>query len=135
MDIYEQLERDEGRKRFPYKDTEGILTIGVGHNLEAKGLTDPQIDQILHDDVAQVDGELHVLPWMLGLSDIRKGVLRNMGFQLGVSGLLQFHEALGHMERAEWEAAAAAMLQSKWAKQAPARANRLALQLRSGEWQ
>jgi len=135
MDIYAQLERDEGRKRFPYTDTVGKLTIGVGHNLTDKGLPDPIIDALLKSDVAEVDGGLHVLPWILGLNDARRGVLQNMSFNLGVHGLLAFHDTLGQMERGAWDAAAAAMIESKWANQVGDRARRLAEQLRSGEWQ
>lgn len=34
-----RLELDEGKKLYPYKDTVGIWTIGIGHNLEAKGIS------------------------------------------------------------------------------------------------
>ena len=135
MDIFEQLRRDEGTRQFPYLDALGKVTIGVGHNLDDKGLTPNQIDQILKDDVAEIDLALQSIPWFSGLDDVRKGVLRNMAFNLGVHGLLGFHDTLGHMERGEWDKAAAAMLQSRWAGQVGARATRLALQLTSGEWQ
>ena len=135
MTIYEQLERDEGRKRFPYVDSVGKVTIGVGHNLTDKGLPDSIIDLLLKSDVADVDSGLVVLPWILGLSEARRGVLRNMAFNLGTHGVLGFRDTLGFMERGTWDAAATAMLDSQWAKQVGARAQRLATQLRTGEWQ
>ena len=39
MDIYEQLIRDEGLRLFPYTDTVGKLTIGVGRNLTDAGIS------------------------------------------------------------------------------------------------
>ena len=30
------IERNEGRRRRAYRDTEGVLTVGVGHNLEVE---------------------------------------------------------------------------------------------------
>lgn len=134
MDIYEQLERDESRKRFPYKDSVGKLTIGIGHNLDDKGLPDPIIDALLRSDVAEVDSGLVVLPWIIGLNDARRGVLRNMAFNLGVHGLLGFHNALNALEHENWEAAAAELISSKWANQVGDRARRLAQQLHTGEW-
>jgi lysozyme len=66
---------------------------------------------------------------------MRKGVLLNMSFQLGVEGLLKFERALGLIEVGPYDLAAHAMLQSKWAKQTPARAMRMAEQMRGGQWQ
>jgi lysozyme len=33
-----ELNRDEGRRAKPYKDSEGIWTVGIGWNLQARGL-------------------------------------------------------------------------------------------------
>ena len=33
-----ELRRDEGVRYSPYKDSKGILTVGVGHNIEASAL-------------------------------------------------------------------------------------------------
>lgn len=37
--LQEQLIRDEGVRKFPYKDTVGKTTIGVGRNLDDVGLS------------------------------------------------------------------------------------------------
>jgi len=60
MGLRYDLIRQEGWIKFPYKDSKGIWTIGVGHNMEedpimmkdfAKlqehGLTDKQISELL----------------------------------------------------------------------------------------
>jgi lysozyme len=33
-----ELSRDEGRQHSPYRDTEGHMTIGIGHNLDVAPL-------------------------------------------------------------------------------------------------
>jgi lysozyme len=58
-----------------------------------------------------------------------------MSFQLGVDGLLGFKNTLKMIEQRNYEAAAAGMLNSLWAKQTPERANRMAEQMRTGIWQ
>jgi lysozyme len=57
-----------------------------------------------------------------------------MTFQLGVSGVMAFKRLLAALERGDWPAAAAEMLDSKWAKEdSPARARRMAAAMASGE--
>jgi lysozyme len=58
-----------------------------------------------------------------------------MAFQMGTEGLLGFERTLSLIRDGKYENAAAAMLQSKWAQQTPARAKRMADQMRSGLWQ
>ncbi|MFV0678197.1 hypothetical protein [Variovorax sp. tm] len=58
-----------------------------------------------------------------------------MSFQLGVDGLLGFKHTLALIEEGNYTFAADNMLKSKWADQTPARAKRLANQMRTGVWQ
>ena len=46
------LTRHEGRRPFPYLDTAGKLTIGVGRNLTDRGLSSAEIDLLLANDIA-----------------------------------------------------------------------------------
>ena len=136
MNIYDQLKRDEGSKNFPYTDTVGKLTIGVGRNLTDRGISEDELETLLLNDVKIATGQLAgALPWYAALDEARRGVLLNMAFNMGISGLLGFHRALSFMENGEYDKAADEILASKWAVQVGARASRLATQLRSGEWQ
>ncbi len=54
--LYAELERDEGLRLKPYRDTVGKQTIGVGHNLDAKPISERAASCILEDDVADVHG-------------------------------------------------------------------------------
>jgi lysozyme len=136
MDIIEQLKRDEGVRNFPYTDTVGKLTIGVGHNLTDKGISDNAVNFLLQEDIAEVTNQLQSrLPYFEQLDSIRQSVLINMAFNLGFGGLEKFSAMLQYVAQGDWNDAAIEMLDSLWAKQVGARATRLATQMRTGEWQ
>ena len=112
-------------------------TIGVGHTGHEvrSGLrwSDAEIDRALEGDLAHVIQGLNGrLPWWRGLDDARQDVLAQMGFQLGVPGVLRFRTTLAHVQARRFDAAADAMLKSAWARQTPARARRLAERMRQG---
>lgn len=131
-----ELRRDEGVEYKPYKDTVGIWTVGVGHNLQAKPidkkgwtypLTDAQVDELLSEDLSEVFAGLDKkLPWWRKLSYVRQRVLANMAFNLGIDGLLQFKNTLAYVQSGDYKNAAQGMLASKWATQVKGRATRLA---------
>lgn len=135
MDIYAQLRRDEGVRRFPYRDTVGDITIGVGRNLSSDGLSDGEIEYLLVSDVTYVTETLEKrLPWFAAVDPIRQAAIVNMAFNLGFDGLEGFPEMLQAFAQGNWEEAATQMLASKWSQQVGARAQRLAQQVRTGEW-
>lgn len=139
MNIVEQLRRDEGVERSAYKDSLGYLTIGVGRLIDPRkgaGLRDNEIDFLLQNDIKEKEAELKSrIRFYSTLDDARKGVLLNMAFNLGVDGLLKFKNTLGLIESGKYKEASVEMLNSVWAKQVGDRANRLAKQMLTGEWQ
>lgn len=130
-----QLELHEGRRRKPYKDTVGKITIGVGRNLTDRGLSDDEIDYLLANDIATHVAELRAaLPWFDTLDDVRQRVLADMAINLGVPGLLKFRNTLKAVANGKYEVAADHMLKSQpWATQVGQRARRLAEMMRSGK--
>ena len=128
----------EGCRLKAYRDAVGVWTIGVGHagpEVHA-GLvwSAAQIDARLASDIAAVQARLDAeLPWWRTLNDARQDVLVQLGFQLGVAGLLKFHTTLDAAEHGRFAQAAGAMAASAWARQTPARARRLAERMRTGE--
>jgi len=134
MDIYEQLRRDEGLRLKPYLDSVGKMTIGVGRNLTDKGITQAEADRFLFNDVDEVYAGLEDAGYVGGVNDARYYVLVNMAFNMGINGLLAFKRMLAAYRIRDWETAATEMLDSKWATQVGARSERLALQMRMGEW-
>ena len=130
-----QLERDEGRKNHMYPDSRGVLTIGIGHNLRDRPISDRAVDQIFEDDLLETEKELVAgIPWVTDLTGARYGVVMNMAYNLGVQGLLGFHDMLAALKDSNWERAADAMRDSKWSEQVGPRATRLERQMISGEW-
>lgn len=136
--IVDQLVRDEGVVLHEYKDHLGYSTIGIGRLIDKRkggGITRDEAEYLLANDVKKVMAQVrHELPWSAKLDDARQGVLLNMAFQMGISGLLGFRNTLAMIQRGDYVGAARGMLNSKWAKQTPARCRRLSEQMRTGEW-
>jgi lysozyme len=140
QELERQLKGDEGSKRFAYRDHLGYWTIGVGrlidHRKPGGGLRPDEITYLFRNDVDdRLEQLTRRLTWFQNLDDVRKGVLLNMSFQLGVDGLLGFKNTLELVRKEQYQAAGEAMLDSKWAKQTPERAQRLAKQMAEGVWQ
>lgn len=124
--LTEELTRDEGSKLFPYKDTKGVLTIGVGRNLEANGISKEEAEFLLQNDIRIVEMALdRTLPWWRSMGEVRQRVLANMTFNMGIGTMLKFHNTLAAMEDGDWVRAVAGMKNSLWAQQVGARADRL----------
>lgn len=131
--LFQELEREEGLRLKPYKCTAGKLTIGVGRNLDDVGITEAEARSLLANDVDRVEKGLDAsLPWWRTQTDKRQRALCQMAFQLGLSGLLKFAKMLGAMQAGDYEEAAAQALDSRWARQTPARAARVAEMIRKG---
>ena len=134
--LAEQLKVHEGLRLKPYKDTVGKWTIGIGRNLEDKGITEQEALFMLNNDVDYFHDKIKKeINWFWALDDVRQNVLVNMAFNLGVSGLLTFKNTLRLISFSRYEEAAEEMLNSKWARQVGYRAEELAEQMRTGEFQ
>lgn len=136
MTLREQLIRDEGCKLKVYRDSVGKLTIGVGRNLEDKGISQQEADAMLDNDIRDFTADVLVaLPWSLALDPVRLEALVNIAFNVGSHGLMGFRQMLLAMRGGDWYAAAAHLMDSKAARQNPERYERLAEQFRLGERQ
>ncbi len=129
----------EGRIRSAYQDKLGYWTIGVGHLVDSRrgaGLPEHIVDALLDSDIATTQKQLReALPWTDDLDEVRLAVLLDMGFNLGVQGLLKFVNTLRYIHDGDYQQAAEEMLKSKWATQVgPGRAGRLAKMMATGEW-
>lgn len=136
MNILDQLKRDEGLRLTPYKDSVGKTTIGYGRNLDDVGISTEEANSLLLNDVERTTNDLSKhIPWIAGLDEARQGVLLNMAFNMGLQSLLLFKKTLALVQSGDYDKAADAMLESRWAEQVGARAQRLSVQMRSGEYQ
>lgn len=130
-----QLKRHEGLKLKPYRCTSGKLTIGYGRNLDDRGVSKAEANEMLLSDLCEVDEQLASAGLLDGLNDARKAVLLNMAFQMGFSGLLKFKNMLIAVRSHQYEIAAKEMLDSRWAMQTSSRAKELSDQMLTGEFQ
>jgi lysozyme len=134
-----QLRRDEDEVLHAYADPLGYITIGVGRLIDKRkggGITADESAYLLSNDIdARLCTLLPLAPWIDDLDEARKGVIVNMAFQMGVTGLLGFKNTLALVQAGEYAKASKAMLKSLWARQTPARARRLAEQMKTGIWQ
>ena len=128
--LIEQIMRHEGLRLKPYKCTAGRTSIGYGRNLDDVGITADEARAMLLADVAKVEAQLGDLDWFDDLPLKAQDVLVNMGFNLGVPGLLKFTNTLKAMREGRWNDAADGMLASKWAGQVGNRATELAAIIR-----
>ena len=125
----EALMRDEGLRLKPYLCTAGKQTIGYGRNLDDVGISEAEAKAMLAADieVATQDAKSFATTAVWDeLSDARQAVLINMAFNLGLSRLSQFKRVQANLALHAYEDAAAEMLNSRWARQVPNRAQRLA---------
>lgn len=131
-----QLVRHEGYRAFPYRDSVGKLTIGIGRNLDDVGIARAEAELLLDNDLAKAEAGLRerYASWFTALDPVRQAVLINMAFNMGLVTLGTFRTTLNLIASGDYDGAAIAMLQSKWATQVGQRARDLAQQMKTGVW-
>ena len=126
-DLIEQIKRHEGLRLKVYRCPAGKLTIGYGRNLEDNGIREEEADYLLINDLRFVEDSLAKrLAFWDDMPKRVQQVLINMGFQLGISGLMAFRRTLALLDARNYKSAADEMLNSRWARQTPGRAKELA---------
>ena len=129
-----ELLRDEGFRRSAYQDHLGYWTIGIGRMIDKRrggGITRDEAAYLLGSDIAKIEADLDIdIPWWRDASPSRQRALMNMAFQMGVGGLMKFKRTLAMAKRGDWNQAATNALKSRWAKQTPTRAKRIAAMMR-----
>ena len=156
QDLIDKLVVSEGLRLQVYKDTLGIDTIGIGRNLEDRGITkeelaDLDIPTIEHvyeygiteadavylaaNDVQIVEEELvRAHPCVDRLDSVRQLILIDMAFNMGVPRLCKFKKMWTAVHNEDYSTAAKEMLDSRWAKQVKGRATKLANAMHNGEF-
>ncbi|MFI5405449.1 MAG: glycoside hydrolase family protein [Nitrososphaerales archaeon] len=120
--------------QFPYTDTTGHLTVGIGRNLSDRGISTTEAFYLLDDDMLYFTAKLtHFLDCFSKLDENRQIALIDMCFNIGVQGFLNFKEMISALESHDYDRAAKEMIDSKWATQVGERATTLANIVRTGE--
>ena len=145
-DLYEEISSDEGKVLHAYLCSELHATIGIGHKildtdpekeLDIFGINWEEVpdDQYITEDrcyiLFQEDVQIAISGCMKiynnwnDLPQEVQHILVNMCFQLGQRGLSNFKQMGKAIEEGDWEKASVEMMDSRWAKQTPQRAERL----------
>jgi lysozyme len=138
-----------------YQDHLGIDTVGIGRNLQDRGITDGELsfinktmDEVYENglteeeayylcmnDIAIVEKELLAnKPIVNQLNDVRQMVLVDMAFNMGVPRLMKFKNMWLAIEKVNYQLANEEMIDSRWAGQVGSRAMKLSLAMKNGEW-
>ena len=124
---------------IPYRDSEGVLTIGYGTMIDPDrggGLTDEEAEYLLRSRASQAGYVAHtMLPWFAGLDDVRQEAIVQMIYQLGWPSFSGFRRMIAALARKDYVTAEREALDSKWAREdSPERAERVARAIRRGVW-
>ena len=134
MSTPEYVEMNEGYEPYIYLDSEGIETIGIGFNLQ-EGFTRDESLLILNYRLGKLQDRLRsTFPWYPMLNQVRKTVLLDMAYNLGIPRLCRFIKMLRAISEQNWSKAAEEILDSRYATQVGRRATRNAQMMRTGEW-
>jgi len=113
----------EGLRLKPYHCTSGKLTIGVGRNLDDRGITEDEAMILLANDIKIVQEELlDRWEWMSDLPPRAQMVVMDLAFNMGVPAISNFQNMLRDLKESNWEGAAINLLDSRYAKQVGRRA-------------
>lgn len=122
----------EGLKLELYTDSVGKKSIGVGRNLDDRGISRKEALFLLEEDVAICLKELEVHPWYTRQPQGVREALINMCFNLGMPRLLTFKKMIAALDGGNLHQASLEALDSLWAKQVGQRAKDISARIRDG---
>tara|TARA_Y100001963_G_scaffold136333_1_gene198887 strand:+ start:209 stop:646 length:438 start_codon:yes stop_codon:yes gene_type:complete len=138
--LLESVKKHEGYRNKVYLDTLGKRTVGVGHLCvedfweDDKEYEEKFLMTILEHDLSDAIKGANDLMAENGCMDMNEKaheIIIEMVFQLGKTGVSKFKNMWKALSGLQYSAAADQMLDSRWAKQTPNRANGMADIMRS----
>ena len=136
--LLKSVKKHEGYRNKVYLDTLGKRTVGVGHLCvedfweDNKEYEEKFLMTILeHDLQTAIKGSDRLLRDCPVLDDLAKEIIIEMVFQLGETGVSKFKNMLKALKQdpPEYSVAAIEMLDSRWAKQTPGRAEAMSSEM------
>ena len=140
--LREELAEDEGCKFEIYLDHLGLPTYGIGHLVVEDDpeygqpvgtpVDEERVRQVFALDIASTLDECQVLyPDFDDLPEECQLIIANMMFNMGRPRLSKFKDMKAAVDARSWNAAADAMVDSRWHDQVPNRAKRLVKRMRA----
>ena len=131
-DLLKRIKHHEGYRKSVYQCTEGYDTIGYGFAIKDLEMDEDIAEEILIRKVEKLIKRVRSkFDWLDSVPHEVQGVLVEMSYQMGLSGVSKFKKALHAMQMFQWKLAATELLDSRWAKQTPNRAKELSDIIRS----
>ena len=131
-DLLNRIKHHEGYRKSVYQCTEGYDTIGYGFAIKDLEMDEDIAEEILIRKVEKLIKRVRArFDWLDSVPREVQGVLVEMSYQMGLSGVSKFKKALHAMQMFQWKLAATELLDSRWAKQTPNRAKELSNIIRS----
>ena len=131
-DLINRIKHHEGFRSRVYKCTEGYDTIGYGFAIKDLELDEDLAEEILLRKLENLIKRVrNKFDWLDSVPHEVQGVIVEMSYQMGLSGVSKFKKALHAMQMFQWKLAATELLDSRWAKQTPNRAKELSDIIRS----
>ena len=134
------VKKHEGYRNKVYLDTLGKRTVGVGHLCvedfweDDKEYEEKFLMTILeHDLQTAIKGAKDLMSenGCNDIDEIAEELIIEMIFQLGKTGVSKFRNMWKHLSALEYSMAASEMLDSRWAKQTPNRAQAMSAEMAS----
>lgn len=119
-DLEERIIAHEGMRRYTYKDTLGIETIGIGRNISQKGgrgLSTDEIFYLFRNDLKLAEDSVSQNDWFKDLNQVRQGVVIEMIFNMGINRFNTFKNLIAALKSKNFILAVDEMKHSKWATQ------------------
>ena len=131
-DLKEQVKEHEGFVDTVYKDSLGFATIGYGHLVrsddpykEGQTYTKEVLSEQFDWDFEEAKNNALSLIGDIPLVFQAQCVIIEMVFQLGIAGVGKFKAMWKALKENDYNTASLEMLDSRWAKQTPKRAEKL----------
>src|SRR3990167_5727874 len=118
--LRECLLESEGYEKYAYQDSLGYWSIGIGRCIDkriGKGLSNDEINYLLDNDINQCTRQLESFEWYIKQDNVRKEVLVELCFNLGLPRLLKFKKTLACISNKDYHQAVHHLIDSHWAKQ------------------
>jgi lysozyme len=132
------VKKHEGYRNKVYLDTLGKRTVGVGHLCvedfweDDKEYEEKFLMEILEKDLqGAIKGakDLMAENGCMDMDEVAEEIIIEMVFQLGKTGVSKFRNMWKHLSALEYASAASEMLDSRWAKQTPNRAQNMSSEM------
>lgn len=141
QELKERIKEHEGYRNTVYSDSLGFATIGYGHLVTPEDHYKEGVEYPKEELDAQFEADFQTAKLntekLINDNNVAellfnaKCVLIEMVFQLGIGGVSKFKKMWSALQEQDYNEASIQMLDSRWAKQTPSRANSLAQVMKS----